>query len=388
MGATKHDVEMHSKKLGETGVLLNKRLNAMEKLEQMPPAMFKHGLGIITSFEIDADELQLFSQNDFEIISSGKAIATNFAEADEQQRKIIADSIGTTYEISSRMIAMHTAFLNSGILVQLPKNADSSTIHIKLKAAHTDFSHILVIAEEGSKATIIEEISGTTSYRSGVVEIIAKANSEIMYAAVQKLPECKNFSYKKAVLEENANVEWLDITTGSSATKAEVYSELKGDGSKTSMFSVFFGNKQQQYDLYSKCTHIGRNTSSEMHTSGALKDKSKAVQQGFAKIEEKAYNAAAHQKSKILLLSEDAKAVPTPKLEIDNNEVAATHQAAVGQIDYDKIFYLMSRGISEKEAKKVFVEGFFEQYASKIPVQELREEVQAAVAERMQNEQE
>jgi len=383
MGEIKNrDVEEFSKKQGESKFLTDRRLDAFTKLQQMPSAIYKYGLGIVTNFEIDINELKLFNPSTFEIKNNSKAVVVNFTEAGAE----IDENFMTTFEVDSRLLAMNTAFLNSGVLIKLPKDTDCGTIHLKLNGTDADFSHILIVAEEGSKATIINEMSSdSTSYRSEVVEIIAKPNSEIMFGSVQKLPDCKNFSYRKAVIERNANVEWLDITTGGSLTKSEIYSDLNGEKSKTSVFNIFFGNSAQQYDFYTKCNHIGRNTESQMYTSGALTDNAKAVQQGFAKISEKAYNTVTHQKSKILLLSENAKAVPTPKLEIDNNDVVATHQASVGQIDSEKVFYLMSRGIDEKEAKKLFVEGFFEQYLSKVPVAELREDVQSLVAERMDN---
>ena len=120
-----------------------------------------------------------------------------------------------------------------------------------------------------------------------------------------------------------------------------------------------------------------------MLASGALQESSKAVNQAFAKITENAYGSVAHQKAKILLLSEHARASPIPKLEIDNNDVSASHEASVGQIEAEKIFYLMTRGLDEQEARKVYVEGFFEQYLSQIEVKEIREGVEKIVSERM-----
>src|SRR3989338_8014648 len=266
-------------------------------------------------------------------------------------------------------------------VIRIPKNAGNMTIRIKGKSGD---SRITIVAEEGSRATIIEEISGNAD-RNETVEITAKPCSEIMFASVQKLNGCKNFVARKAVVGGNANVEWLEVATGSSATKSETLSELAGEGARSSIFTVFFGKGKQQFEFLNKCVHTGRNTESLMLSSGALQGSSKAVQHGFAKICEKAHNASAHQKAKVLLLSENARALPTPKLEIDNNDVAATHEASVGQIEGEKIFYLMSRGIGEKEAKKLFVEGFFETFLRKIPLAEIRNSEKEAVAAEMQN---
>lgn len=261
----------------------------------------------------------------------------------------------------------------------IPKNADYGTVELKGK---TGKSHIVIEVGEGSKVTIIEDISAAGD-RNETVEIIAKPNSEVSFASVQKLPDGENLVVRKAIIHDHANVEWLEIVTGSSLTKSETHSELIGEGSKTSMFTVFFGNKKQQFEFLNKCLHTGRNTESLILSSGALQDQAKARQEGFAKIGKKAFNTIAHQKAKTLLLSEGARALPIPKLEIDNNDVKASHEAAVGQIDEEKIFYMMSRGLDENVAKKVFVEGFFEQYLSKINVPQLKQDVEAIVAERM-----
>jgi Fe-S cluster assembly protein SufD len=268
---------------------------------------------------------------------------------------------------------------NTKQLIRVPKNSEHETIRIKGKGGD---SHIVIEAEEGSRATIIEDIQNAGNE---VVEITAKPNSEIRFATIQRLPDCESTVQRKAVVHNNANVEWLEIATGGSITKSETTSELLGEGARSSIFTLFFGSGKQQFEFLNKCIHLGRNTESLMLSSGALKGTSKATQQGFAKICKGALNAAAHQKAKILLLDKGARALPMPKLEIDNNEVSATHEAAVGQIDEEKIFYMMSRGLSEKDARKTFVEGFFEQYASRIDVPELRKDIQAIVAERMEN---
>lgn len=264
--------------------------------------------------------------------------------------------------------------------IRIPKNQDLGTIRIK----GNETMGIKIVAENGSRATFIEEISGKGD-RKETVEIVAKPNSEIRFAAVQKLSEGMNNVSRKAVILKNAKVEWLEIVTGSSATKSETISELTGEGAKSSMFTVFFGNKKQKFEFVNRCVHTGRNTESLILSSGALKDSSKAMQQSFSKIGKKAYNASAHQKTRIMLLNEGTEALPIPELEIGNNDVSATHEAAVGRIDEEKIFYLMSRGISENDARKTLVKGFFEQFASKIGVPELNKMTHKIILERMEN---
>ncbi len=267
--------------------------------------------------------------------------------------------------------------------IVIPKNTDLGTIKITGKGG---LLHISITAEEGSKATIIEEISGDSGDdRKETVEIIAKENSEIRFAAVQQLGECKNNVVRKAIVQKNANVEWLDIATGSSATKSETTSLLEGNGAKSRMFTVFFGNKKQEFDFANRCIHTGRNTESRILGSGALKGSSKATLGSFSKIGKKARNSSAHQKIRIMLMNEGTEALPVPELEIGNNEVSATHEAAVGRIDDEKVFYLTSRGIREKEARKTIIKGFFEQFAGRIDVPELREKIREIITERIEN---
>ncbi len=265
--------------------------------------------------------------------------------------------------------------------IRIPKNADIGKVMLKGRGGS---SRISIIAGEGSRATFVEEISGNGS-RNESVEIVAKKNSEIRFAAVQRLAGGKNNVSRSAVVHKNANVEWLDIATGGSSTKSETVSELSGEGAKSSMLTVFFGKGEQKFDFLNKCVHTGRNTESLISSIGALKDSSKAMQKSVSKIGKRAYGSSAHQKARTMLLSEGTEAMPVPELEIDNNEVIAAHEAAVGRLDDEKVFYLMSRGISESEARKTIVNGFFEQAISKIEEPELREKTHAIITERMEN---
>ncbi len=266
--------------------------------------------------------------------------------------------------------------------IKIPKNTDMGTITLK---GRSGMSRISIIAGEGSRATFVEEISGYGGNRNEAVEIVAKPNSEIRFAAVQRLAGGRNNASRNAVVHKNANVEWIDIVTGSTITNSETVSELAGEGAKSRMLTVFFGNKKQQFDFLNKCIHTGRNTESLILSIGALKDSSKAIQKSISKIGKKAYNSSTHQKARTILLNEGTEAMPVPELEIDNNDVTATHEAAIGMLDDEKVFYLMSRGISENEARKTIVNGFFEQIISRIEEPELREKTHGIINERMEN---
>ena len=382
--ATRQEAKEFSKGRREPEFMLATRLSALEKLSELKSAVFRYGLNISTDFSIDESSLKLFSRSDFEIKTTGTATAVNLDRGLKEHPELFRKHYGKSYRIKNRMLAMNAAFLNGGVLIHLPENSES-LIRLKLKGGDADFSHVLVIAGEGSEATIVEDVSGEGSYRSEVVEIAAAANSVVRYAAVQKLGNCRHFNFKKATLSQNANVEWLDLTAGGSVVKSEVVSDLVGEGSCGNAYSAFFGSGEQQYDFSTRADHIGRNTNSTITSNGALKDKSRAIQQSFARICDTAYGAAAHQKAKALLLNEGTKALPIPKLEIENNDVTATHEASVSHIDDEKTFYMMSRGIDEKTARKTFVRGFLEPFAQKTGIEELKNDVERIVSERMES---
>ena len=339
-------------------------------------SIFKYGLGITSRFEAKESKAKGF----LEVEINGKRITAEETWKNPEFAKHFLGSI----ETRNNLMAANLKFLNSIAFIKIPQGKDAGTVHVKIQGTDS-YSYILVIAEKESRGTIVEETIGENCYRSSIIEIIADENSNIKYASVQKAKNGQNYSYRKATLQKNAQIEWLDIQTGSTV-KTETETELFGEGSSCNSYTVFFGAGNEAFDLYTKANHIGKNTHSRMNTSGALSGSAKAIQESFAKINKTAYGASAHQKSKILLLSREAKASPIPKLEIDNNDVAATHQASVGRIDAEKIFYMMSRGLSEKQAKQAYVEGFFEQYTSTIDVMEIKEDVRKIIEEKMENE--
>ena len=176
---------------------------------------------------------------------------------------------------------------------------------------------------------------------------------------------------------------WLDCCLGSRYTRADIITRLSGRGSSTNNYGLFFGTGSQQFDLNVGTIHAERNTVCDMMTKGALNDRAKAVYTGLVKINANAANSNGYQKEDTLLLSPDAEADSIPQLEIDNNEVKCTHGATVGQVDKEKLFYLMSRGIPANESKKILVEGFFEPMIQKIAVENVQNKLREIVAERV-----
>jgi len=158
---------------------------------------------------------------------------------------------------------------------------------------------------------------------------------------------------------------------------------LNGEGSATNNYGIFFGNEKQQFDLVANSIHNAPNTTSDIFTKGALTDTSKCIYRGLVKIHQNAGGSNGYQKEDTLLLSPDAAADSIPNLEIDNSDVRCTHGATIGRIDREKMFYLMSRGLNEKQATRTYVRGFFEELILKMQIEKLRENMHDLVEARM-----
>ena len=133
-----------------------------------------------------------------------------------------------------------------------------------------------------------------------------------------------------------------------------------------------------------KEVHNVKNTTSNIRIKGALQGRAKAIVQSFTKITKGAANSQGHQKANVLLLSDTARASPIPKLEIDNYDVKASHEASVGQLDAEKLFYMMSRGLDSMEAVTLVVEGFFEPLLRELPFAELADDLRQTIHSKLQ----
>ena len=170
---------------------------------------------------------------------------------------------------------------------------------------------------------------------------------------------------------------------GGSLCKSDVSTWLKGDCSRTKIMTFFFGSGKQQFDLTLNVHHQAPYTTSDLVTRGALNQQSKAIYRGLVKIHKNAPNSIGFQKDDTLLLSENAEADAVPNLEIDNNNVKCSHGVTIGQIDHEKLFYLMSRSLSEENAKRKIVEAFFDPLIRKIEVKELRKNARQSITQKL-----
>ncbi len=355
---------------------------AVYKEKEMPS--FKYGLHLKLNLEeLNFNEIDVNDNKaELSIENAGGITAESFDNASDLAGEYFMKTVKIDEDIFT---AFHTAFLSNGLLVNIPENFKAEKpLLIKTNSLGTFLAdHLIIIAGKNSKADIIKTVSSNSEkkgYRSGIVEIYAKEGAEVNFAGIQGLDQNRyNFSIKRAVVETHGAVNWLTCTIGSRHTRLEVSSILKGEGAKTNNWGLYFGSKTQLFDFAYSTVHSAPHTTSDILTKGVLNESAKSVFRGLIKMEKSSAGSNGYQKGDALLLSESAEADAIPKLEIDNNDVKCSHGASIGQVDKEKLFYMMARGISEEDARKKIVEGFLEPMIKKISVAEIQEEMRASL---------
>ncbi|MBI2581085.1 Fe-S cluster assembly protein SufD [Candidatus Woesearchaeota archaeon] len=406
-------VRQLSKAKNEPDWLLQRRLEALKQFENLPMPQLSYGLHVNASPNISLNELK-----PLEHVTNHSAQATADAEG------IAIEDLSTAavkYEnvlmplmqgkgFRNKLEAMHAAFWNNGVFVYAKnsfgnsgKNENSARAQLLLKQKQTEIVWVVVAAEENSGISITESLvsepvlgdrdgreqngkGNGKNYRVEVVDILAGQGAKVNYATLQRLgSNVQSLISRNAAVENRAAVDWIDVNIGGGSTRQEIVSVLNGEGASSTMLGAFFGDENQQLDITAKAVHNARNTASNMKIKGALKGRAKAIVQSFTKIMANAANSEGHQKANILLLSDTARASPIPKLEIDNYDVKASHEASVGQLDKEKLFYMMSRGLGSRDAAKLVVEGFFEPLLKQIPFEGLTDDLRHAIKAKMED---
>lgn len=355
-----------SEKINEPAWLTASRTEALALYNTLPTPALTYGIGI----NVDNKVLQINNLNPTE--GSGELIITGAPEAEilslkqalPKHEELLKNYLTTRPE--NKIDALHQAFYNTAIVIRIPPNKQAST---PLKLAlnlndQTRIEYIFVIAEPNSKLTIIDTAHNTTktqTLRSQRVHINANENAHVTYISTQQFDDNVTFlSNKTAEADTNASIKWIESCLGSTYTKSSTTTKLTGQGAQNNHAGLFFGTKNQLYDIDTNTIHAAPHTTSTMHTKGSLHGKAKTIYRGLIKIQEGAHNSKGFQKEDTLLLSEQAQANAVPVLEIHNDNVTCSHGTTISQVDQEKLFYLTSRGLTENEAKQNIVEGFFE----------------------------
>jgi Fe-S cluster assembly protein SufD len=291
--------------------------------------------------------------------------------------------------LRTRFTALHGAFRTGGTFVHVPANVKVDLPLQALTYVDQDglavFPHSVIVLDQGAELTFIDryvspDLSNVLS--NAVVELYAGPNSRLRYVSLQEWGSgVTHLSVQRANVDRDADLWSLAVAFGASLSRVEAESILEGDGGRSEMLGVYFGDADQHFDHRSIQDHLGSRTSSDLLYKGALKDRSRAIYSGTVIIRKGAHQCDAYQTNRNVLLSEEAKADSIPNLEIlSNDPVRCGHAASVGPVDEDTLFYLESRGIPEREAQRLIVTGFFQEVLDRVTLPEVKLGLEGTIA--------
>lgn len=284
----------------------------------------------------------------------------------------------------NRLTALHAALMNGGVFVYVPKNVELKepiqTVFLHDDAEANLFNHVLIVAEDNSSVTYVENYISTVACTGNVfnlvTEVVANANAKVQYGAVDSLAEgVTTYVNRRGIAGRDAKIGWsLGLMNDGNAISDNT-TNLLGDGAYGDAKAVVVGTGEQIQNFTTKITHFGRNTVGNILKRGVLKEGSTAIFNGIGKIEHGASKSDAQQESRLLMLSEKARGDANPILLIDEDDVTAGHAASVGRVDPGQLYYLMSRGISKQEAERLIVHGFLAPVVNELPIEGVKKQL-------------
>lgn len=246
---------------------------------------------------------------------------------------------------------------------------------------------IFIVAEEDSELTLVltyEGKEGEPLFHGGLLYLVAEKKALINLIQLQLLPDSGvHLSNIGAECKEGGKIKITQCELGAGYLASGIQADLKGDESEFKVDTIYLGDKNRSLDFNYIVNHYGKNSKSEMNINGALFDSSKKIFRGTIDFKRGAAGSEGAEGEYTLLFNKNIKNVSVPLILCGEENVSGKHAANSGKIDEDKLFYMMSRGLSEDEAKKVMLEAWFHPALKNIPTDELKEKVNNFVKERM-----
>jgi Fe-S cluster assembly protein SufB len=278
----------------------------------------------------------------------------------------------------NKFAALNSAVWSGGSFVYIPKGV---TVDVPLQAYFRvnaeqmgQFERTLIIADEGSHAHYIEgctaPVYSTESFHSGVIEIVVKKGARFRYTTIQNWSHnMYNLVTQRALVHEDAHMEWLDGNLGSKLTMKYPSCYLVGERAHGQIMSIAYAGNNQHQDTGGKVVHAAPYTTSQIISKSISKGTGRASYRGLCKVYEGAHHAKSNVECDALLLNETSRTDTFPYIEIEERSANVGHEASVSKIGEEQLFYLMSRGLSEEEASAMIVRGFIEPISKLLPLE-------------------
>jgi Fe-S cluster assembly protein SufB len=261
-------------------------------------------------------------------------------------------------------------FVPEGVKLEMPVQA-----YFRMNAeGFGQFEHTLIVVEKNAQVHYIEGCSApkweNASLHAGCVEVYVKEGARARYSSVENWSrQTYNLNTKRAIIDKNAVMEWVNGNLGSGVTMLYPSSILKGEGARTDMTGIAFAGPGQNQDTGSKVQLLAPNTSANIMSKSLAVGGGITTYRGLVKVSPAAINAKVKVECDALLLDDKSKNFTIPDMQIAQERVDIAHEATVGKISTDQIFYLMSRGLTEEQANVMIVNGFIEPITKELPLE-------------------
>ena len=332
---------------------------------------------------LQGNETHVYSELSDELKSEGVVLTTFHEALKEEEAKVRAlVEQRLVKSQSDKFAAFVNAFFNCGTFVRVPKGVTLERPLRRMLLLDSPKTSIVeqtfVVAEELSKLIFLEELysKGTAApaFVASTAEILARPSSHVDFSSIQLLDDQTTHVSNRGVgVLNDARATVSSLSLGSAVSRSRTNFFLNGRGSLAEGFEIFFTDGKQRYDYETNLVHNAPDSTGSTQARGVLKGESQSIFKGMIKIVNAAKNSRSYLAHHAMILERTAKSDGVPSLEIDNNEVKATHSASVAQVDEEQLFYLMARGLSPDEAKRMVVLGFFEPVLSRVPIEQTRE---------------
>jgi Fe-S cluster assembly protein SufB len=278
----------------------------------------------------------------------------------------------------NKFAAMNSAVWSGGSFVYIPKGVELETplqAYFRVNQEKMgQFERTLIIADEGSHAHYIEgctaPVYSTESFHSGVIEIIVNKDARFRYTTIQNWSNnMYNLVTQRAMVHQNASMEWLDGNLGSKLTMKYPSCYLMGEGAHGEILSIAYSGDGQHQDTGGKVVHAAPRTTSSIVSKSISKGTGRSTYRGLCKVYKGATNAKSNVECDALLINDTSRTDTYPYIEIEERDANVGHEATVSKVGEEQLFYLMSRGMSEEEAMALIVRGFIEPIAKELPLE-------------------
>ena len=311
---------------------------------------------------------------------------------DETVRRLLATEAVPASD--GKIPALNAALWSDGVFLRIPRGVRVER-PIRLsrwvsRPGHATFTRILIVAEEMSQLSFVDEILSPdfeeTTLVNTAVELFSRGGAQVQYVSLQRMGRGGFYlANQRTLAERDSRLDTLNVALGGSVGRVDLNARLLGPGATSDMLGLYFGDDDQHFDFNTSQDHVSPNAHSDLLYKGALDGSARGIFRGVIRVHEGAQGTDAYQTNRNLILSDKAIATSLPNLEIEADDVRCSHGATVGQLDAEALFYLMSRGLRKGQAERLVVRGFLGEVLSRLPMGGVVEKVTNAIVAKLRH---